>query len=122
MVAMTKTGQSLSSNYEALRGLSDAQQLRGNLDKFANPTLLDVGPGNIKIRTAMDLLNDYFEAHPDNDPLGLAIYRDDPARLTRDLVYDPDVTVKIEGITVTPYPLHSFAEQHTDHCGRDAAG
>ncbi len=32
--------------------------------QIANPTLNDVGLGNIKVSTAITLLNDYAEANP----------------------------------------------------------
>jgi Ca2+-binding RTX toxin-like protein len=53
--------------------------------KFTNPVLNDVGPGNIKILTAIDLLKTYIDHNPDTDPLGIKNYNQDYKLLVSDL-------------------------------------
>src|SRR5262249_41832452 len=57
------------------------------------------GPGNIKIRTAISMLQNYNRMFPDSDPLGLKQYNDRYDLLVRDLKNpDSDTTVKIAGL------------------------
>jgi hypothetical protein len=61
--------------------------------------LLDVGPGNIKIRTAISMLQNYNRMFPDSDPLDLKRYNDHYDLLARDLKNrDSDATFKIAGL------------------------
>lgn len=65
------THQELADNYNALKA--------GNPnfgEKFGNPAMVDVGPGNIKIETAIDLLQEYHAEHATSgdDPLDLEKY------------------------------------------------
>jgi hypothetical protein len=64
-----------------------------------NPALFDIGPGNVKIRTAISMLQNYDQMFPDSDPLNLKRYNQRYDLLVRDLK-DPDsnTTVKIAGL------------------------
>lgn len=53
--------------------------------KWENVVLNDVGPGNIKIHTAIKLLNDYIKSAGESDPLNLKSYTGNYARLVADL-------------------------------------
>jgi hypothetical protein len=70
-----------------------------HLNALWNPALFDVGPGNIKIRTAISMLQNYSQMFPDSDPLNLKRYNQHYDLLVRDLK-DPDsnTTVKIAGL------------------------
>lgn len=66
------------------------EQLKGTAGKalkFVFPTLADVGIANIKVSTAIKLLDDYLAKYP-ADPLGLKKYQTDAGRFVRDLI-DP---------------------------------
>nr|WP_260406828.1 calcium-binding protein [Pseudomonas cichorii] len=86
------THEELKQNYESV--ISDQQILKdvvkaGSLQKaqikWENPVLNDVGPGNVKVLTAIDLLNKYNSNNPDSDPLGLKGYTQDYKTLVSDL-------------------------------------
>ena len=67
--------------------------------RLANPVFFDVGPGNIKIRTAISMLQNYSRMFPDSDPLDLKRYNDRYDLLVRDLKNpDSDTTIKIAGL------------------------
>ncbi|MEN5181908.1 hypothetical protein ABE501_19290, partial [Comamonas testosteroni] len=71
---------------------SDPDAKPNLLQKMLHPSLIDVGYGNFRIRTAVRLMND----HPAMaSALGLDIYKNDYAKLVSDLI-DPksDVTAK----------------------------
>ena len=57
-------------------------------NKLNNVTLNDIGMGNIKVSTAIDLLNNYAAAHPNSDPLKLKYLQKDYAKLV-DRLIDP---------------------------------
>jgi hypothetical protein len=68
-------------------------------ERLANPVFFDVGPGNIKIRTAISMLQNYNRMFPDSDPLDLKRYNDRYDLLLRDLKNpDRDTTIKISGL------------------------
>ena len=54
--------------------------------KAAIPVLADVGPANIKLYTAIRLIDKYVADNPSGDPLGLKAYQNDLGRLARDLM------------------------------------
>jgi Ca2+-binding RTX toxin-like protein len=54
-------------------------------EKLNNPTANDLGPGNVNLGTAIDMLRAYQASAPSGDPLNLAVYYNDYARLGRDL-------------------------------------
>jgi hypothetical protein len=73
--------------------------------KNNNPTLWDVGPGKIKIHTAIDMLDSYLVAHPGaaadpaSDPLQLKKYDGHLQDLVRDLQdANNPLTFKIAGL------------------------
>ena len=84
--------EEIKSNYDSVvkdkQILSDvvsAGSIKKGLIKWDNPVLNDVGPGNIKILTAIDLLAKYNTANPEQDPLGLKGYNGDYKSLVSDL-------------------------------------
>ncbi|KSV89775.1 hypothetical protein [Sinorhizobium sp. GL28] len=68
--------------------------------KLRNPALVDVGPGNIQLKTAMDLLKQYETENPDGDPLNLKKYSGDLGMLRGDLLNfeDPQTTLAMAGL------------------------
>ncbi|MGK9199375.1 hypothetical protein [Sinorhizobium meliloti] len=74
------------------------------IDKIKEPASVDVGPGNIKLGTAVDLLEAYVAQHPDegDDPLGLKKYVGRYDRLRDDLLNfeDADTTLAFAGLMV----------------------
>lgn len=68
--------------------------------KLNNPALVDVGPGNFQIKTAIDLLEQYKAENPDHDPLDLKKYSGDFARLRDDLLNfeNPETTLAFSGL------------------------
>lgn len=71
----------------------------GYMNRLFNPIFFDIGPGNIKIRTAILMLQNYNRMFPDSDPLGLKQYNNRYDLLVRDLKNpDSDTTVKIAGL------------------------
>jgi len=68
-------------------------------DRLANPIFFDVGPGNIKIRTAISMLQNYNQLFPYSDPIDLKRYNDRYDLLVHDLKNpDSDTTIKIAGL------------------------
>jgi hypothetical protein len=68
-------------------------------DRLANPIFFDVGPSNVKIRTAITMLQNYNRMFPDYDPLHLKRYNDQYDVLVRDLKNpDSDTSIKIAGL------------------------
>lgn len=64
-------------------------------------TMRDTGVGNIKIATAVSVLNDYVAAYGNADPLGIAHYKGDLGAFARDLVTNErDIGVKIATLVV----------------------
>ncbi|UXN76073.1 hypothetical protein N8D56_25540 (plasmid) [Devosia sp. A8/3-2] len=62
---------------------------------------LGLGPGNIEIGTALDLIEYYQSVYPGySDPLDLtAIYHDDPKRLVQDLLNEnSDISIKLAAV------------------------
>jgi hypothetical protein len=70
----------------------------GKFEKSENPALIDVGPANMQIGTAIGLLERYLSTYS-NDPLGLGEYRNDYDHLVLDLTGRPpqcaDATAKL---------------------------
>lgn len=119
------TGQALGdffSRYSIWDGFNDHQDIKDNYEfinrrdqdkkftdifmdfpgRFANPAMVDVGPGNIRIATAIDLLNQYAARYPDenNDPLGIKKYMGNYDKLRDDLLdfKNPDTTLAFAGL------------------------
>jgi hypothetical protein len=77
----------------------DAVGNRSYFDRLMNPSFFDVGPGNVKIRSAISMLQNYNRMFPDSDPLDLKRYNDRYDLLVRDLKNpDSDTTIKIAGL------------------------
>ncbi|MEJ2426217.1 MAG: hypothetical protein P8101_17505 [Candidatus Thiodiazotropha sp.] len=74
----------------------NADDKPGALDKLLHPTLMDVGPGNFKIATAIRLVNEYSTKYPN---LGLDKYLNDYGQLVTDLMDDEKpITAQLYGI------------------------
>lgn len=100
-VAIFRTNNSLVENYKLFQNMSEAEIAAGNFSKRDNPILIDVGPANIKIITAINLLNDYLDKNQGNDFLGLAKYKDDYKQLAWDLTdWNSDTTAKFTGLMI----------------------
>ncbi|MDX0585670.1 hypothetical protein GOD01_22645 [Sinorhizobium medicae] len=73
-------------------------------EKATNPAAVDVGPGNIRIETAIDLLKAYTAQHPDegDDPLALKKYVGRYDLLRDDLLdfNNPDTSLAFSGLMV----------------------
>lgn len=71
-------------------------------NKLANPVLVDMGPGNIKLFTAIELLNDYIIQNPNSDPLNLKQYNSDFHRLALDLTnyVNPKASAAFAGLMI----------------------
>jgi RTX calcium-binding nonapeptide repeat (4 copies) len=82
------------SNQRLLDSYNDVKL--GKLDVFSKmnhalakqlyPSLLDVGPANIQIQTAMRLLENYISANPSTDPLTIKAYASNLRQLALDLM------------------------------------
>ncbi len=93
----------LEDDYLKLKSKTDIQLeqegLLGPVAKMGHPALLDLGPGNFQLRTAIRLLEDYNKSYVGNDPLGLKIYNNDYVKLAHDLIsFDGAATVKFSGL------------------------
>ncbi len=66
-------------DYEAI----EADNTPDSFDKLMHPTLMDVGPGNFKIATAIRLVNKYAEQYPE---LELGAYLNNYGQLVEDLM------------------------------------
>ncbi|MGR9225381.1 beta strand repeat-containing protein [Rhizobium leguminosarum] len=93
------TNERIAQNYNALK--RGAPNLGGKLTNLAS---IDVGPGNIKIATAIDVLNDYLAAHQaaSDDPLNLKQYDGKYYNLAMDLedFVDTHATFAIAGLYI----------------------
>jgi hypothetical protein len=117
--------QMLERNYAThAQALQAGQAIPGN---YLDPTTFDIGPGHIKVATAMDMVKKYVNQYTQSDPLGLKQYVGHYDALYRDLL-DPnsDVSVKIAGLKlkeVQDYYLKYAANwyQGLDGVSRDQA-
>jgi len=91
--------KNLADNYNGLK--RGVERFGGKLNNMA---LIDVGPGNIKIATAIDMLNDYIAAHQgaSDDPLNLKQYDGNYYKLAMDLenFVDTDATFAFAGLVI----------------------
>jgi hypothetical protein len=87
----------LLENYNKISLPENAEMLikPGISAKFVNPVLNDIGNGNIKIYTAIRLLNDYTLAHSADDPLDIKGYNEDYQKLVHDLNNDSNSATAI---------------------------
>ncbi|HEX8166342.1 MAG TPA: Hint domain-containing protein [Beijerinckiaceae bacterium] len=101
LVALRASDAFLRQNLLETQNISEAQAgSAGMAFKLNNPVLIDVGPGNISIRTAIRLLDHYAVENP-GDPLGVLHYRSDYSRLVSDLIdWGQDTTVKFAGLMI----------------------
>src|ERR1043166_5232476 len=82
-------------------GDSDRRDNPSVLDKLANPVLLDMGLGNIKLGTAISLMRDYLSTHTggSGDPLNLSRFADDYNALAKYLT-TAEGTAVFAGLTI----------------------
>ena len=94
----TRTHAEFAADYAAAGGMADDPY--SNVEKVLYPVLVDMGPANIKLATAIRLINKYVS---ESQTLGLDVYATDYAALARDLVNSvSDVTAKITGLSRKP--------------------
>ena len=89
--------------YIALSNMTATERLAISGDLIAKAstyrTMIDVGPGNFQIYTAVGLLQDYFAEYGNSDPLGLGKYENDYLLLANDLNdFDSPTTVKLSAL------------------------
>lgn len=77
--------EKVAADPQILKDVVDANLYSKSIIKWDNPALNDVGPGNIKIMTAIELLKKYNENNPGADPLGIKNYNQDYKALVGDL-------------------------------------
>ncbi|MGO8336871.1 hypothetical protein ACC778_32690, partial [Rhizobium ruizarguesonis] len=98
-VAALGTNEGIAENYNDLK--RGAPNLGGKLRNLAS---IDVGPGNIKITTAIDVLNDYLAVHQaaSDDPLNLKQYDGNYYKLATDMedFVDTGATFAIAGLVI----------------------
>jgi hypothetical protein len=72
--------------------------------KFLHPAMIDVGPGNVRIETVIDLLGDYLASHRSDgqDPLELRQYENNYPKLVDDILdfNQPKATMAFAGLMV----------------------
>jgi hypothetical protein len=78
----------LENDYLKLKDKTDVQLEKEGfyepLPKMRHPVLLDLGPGNFQLRTAIRLLDIYNKDYVGNDPLDLKLYNNDYVKLAHD--------------------------------------
>lgn len=77
--------QELRANPALISEMVDGPDWRKIWLKFRYPVLNDIGPGNLKILTAIELLEGYQKQYPNDDPMELKHYSSDYARMVSDL-------------------------------------
>ncbi|MEN6587219.1 MAG: calcium-binding protein, partial [Sulfuricella sp.] len=92
----TRTHAEFAADYAVAGGMADEPY--SDVEKVLHPVLVDMGPANIKLATAIRLINKYVS---ESQTLGLDVYATDYAALARDLVSPlSDVTAKIAGLMI----------------------
>ena len=89
------------ADYNAVRGDSD-DMAASDFNKIRHPVLIDYGPANFKLATAIGLIQRYQQANPGgSDPLSLGQYFNHYDDLVRDLI-DPasSATEKLYGLMI----------------------
>lgn len=98
-LAANTDGASSRRTHEQWQADFDAVQADANpskLDKLLHPSLIDVGPANFKIATAIGLVIEYANKYP---ALGLGVYLNDYALLVDHLTKeDNPLTAKLYGL------------------------
>lgn len=93
-----------SSHDEISEDFGDRESGKSAASKFWHPAKIDIGPGNIRVETAIDLLKDYLVSHEADgqDPLQLRQYENDYGKLANDLLdFDqPKATMAFAGLMV----------------------
>ncbi|MGH8601370.1 MAG: calcium-binding protein, partial [Gammaproteobacteria bacterium] len=111
-----RTHEQFLADYEALLA-ADQLDEHGPEAKVLHPALVDMGPGNFKLATAITLLNDYL-CNSDNvgDPLGLSEYVGHYDLLAKDLI-DPNsqTTAKFYGLMLQKAERW-FTDSGSAHC------
>ncbi len=97
----------LLSHTDIVLGVKNAKaksdQVVSLFDKLAQPVLMDVGPANIKISTAVRLFENYSQEYMQqgSDPLGLAGYQNNYRHMLVDLIdQDSGLTAAMTGLMI----------------------
>ncbi|WP_218567817.1 calcium-binding protein [Pseudomonas cavernicola] len=97
-VTILENFNEVEANPQILKDVVSASLIGKLVIKAQNVVLNDVGPGNIKIHTAIKLLSSYVNDFV-GDPLQLKSYASDYGRLVRDLANkNSDVSLKFSGL------------------------
>ena len=100
---LNNSHNSILQNYNYVKGLPSTSTARTNpgfSEKLSNVVLRDVGDGNIKISTAIDLLHSYLDGNS-SDPLNLVQYKQDYGKLVGDLISNNNgLQAKFAGLMV----------------------
>ncbi|MFZ2327231.1 MAG: hypothetical protein WAW73_09960, partial [Rhodoferax sp.] len=110
----------LRSEATAATALGLDEQLRGVTGKSLKlvfPTLADVGVANIKVSTAIKLLDDYLDKNP-TDPLGLAKYKSDAGQFIRDLIDPKEPTTALVSALMVKEAQDFYLTPSVDAQGR----
>lgn len=75
---INQTQLGIKEEYEFLKEHDEIRKSVGDgWDKLNYPTMIDLGPGNVQLYTAISLLDEYNAKHPKDDPLQIKQYNDD---------------------------------------------
>lgn len=96
---------------EGIFGYAEAKGARLFATFYGNPAYADVGTGNIKIFTAVRLIDAYIADHPSSDPIDLKKYDGNILGLVSDLL-DPmsPTTVQIASLQIRE--AYDFGKSH----------
>jgi hypothetical protein len=80
-----RTGMVTLTHADLARSFTQVQNGQA-AGKLSNPTLIDIGPGNVQIQTAIRLLLAYNQKFKGSDPLNIKKYNNDYVSLVNDLM------------------------------------
>jgi hypothetical protein len=105
--------EGIRDRYDAVNKLDNETLMNPqDFDKIAHPLLFDIGPGNIKLRTGISLLDNYNSQYQGNDDfMGLNKYEGKLPQFVSDLK-DPKnpLTAKVSGLLAQE--ATQFYQQH----------
>ena len=92
-LVLNRSHEEWLAEYNSVAGFTGAPS---EADKILHPSLIDAGPGNFKIKTAIDLVVEYADDYPS---LGFDVYLNDYASLVEDLMDDDNpLTAQLYGV------------------------
>lgn len=72
-----------NNDYKKTKLLPSERDLLSAINNFMEN---DIGPGNVNIRTAIDIVNEYTREYPNSDPLNLKKYKGNPSLMVQDMM------------------------------------